>query len=186
MTRLAPSPRLPRSGNAALAAGACIQAVLGLEFVLAGLSKAIDPDFTTQFTQFVSGSGAAKNGPLAGLIQAVLLPNADLLAQVAKFTELAAGAILLLAALEVLRRRLSDPIGAPHPYEPLVALASSLAAFVLAGMSLTIYVLEGGQVPSVSASFALASPITIELFLVPLALALALLELGRYRALRPH
>ena len=43
------TPRLPRSGNAALASGALIQALLGAEFVLAGLSKAIDPDFVTQF-----------------------------------------------------------------------------------------------------------------------------------------
>lgn len=179
------SARLPRSGNAALASGALIQAAVGLEFVLAGLNKFVDADYAVQFRSYVQSSPGATSGPLAGVIQALVVANADLVAQLSRFTELSAGAILLLTALEVARRRLSGPIGEQHAYEPLVALVSSAAAFVLGGMSLSIYLLQGGMLPALNPGFAFGSPIAIELFLVPLALAIAWLEFGRFRALRP-
>jgi hypothetical protein len=176
--------RLPRSGNAALAAGALIQALLGAEFVLAGLSKAVDPDFVAQFRAFVSSSPGAKDGPLAGVMQILVVPHANLIAELTRWTELGAGLVLLVTALEVLRRRLSSPIGAEHAYEPLVALAGAAAAFIVGGMSATIYLIEGGRLPTVSAGFAFVSPIAIELFLVPLALAIGWLEFARFLALR--
>jgi len=182
--RFAASARLPRSGNAALAAGALVQLALGAEFVLAGLSKAVDADFTTQFRSFLQASPGAKMGLLAPLMQGLVVPNAGLMAQFAKYTELFGGVILMLVALEVLRRRLAEPFGAQHVYEPLVALLSAAAAFALGGMSLTIYLLEGLPLPTVNAGFAFTSPVPIELFLVPLALCVAWLEFARYRALR--
>ncbi|HEY1297341.1 MAG TPA: hypothetical protein VGJ60_30040 [Chloroflexota bacterium] len=178
------SARLPRSGSAALASGALIQALLGAEFVLAGLSKAVDPDFGAQFRAFVSNSPGARGGPLAGLVQSLVVPHADLMAELTRWTELGAGLVLLVTALEVLRRRLSDPVGAEHAYEPLVALISASAAFIVGGMSAGIYLIEGGRLPTVSAGFAFGSPIAIELFLVPLALGIAWLELARFQALR--
>lgn len=180
----AATARLPRSGNSALAAGALVQAAIGAEFILAGLSKVVDNQFGTQFKAFVQGSAGARSGPLSGLLNAVVLPNASAAAEVAKWTELGAGLILVLAAVEVLRRRLAEPLGAQHPYEPLVALLSSAAAFVLGGMSLSIYLIEGGTLPMVSPGFAFGSPIAIELLLVPLAFVIAWLEFARYRALR--
>jgi hypothetical protein len=184
MTRIATSSRLPRSGNAALAAGALVQAAIGSEFVLAGLSKAVDPDYALQFRGFVQASPGATSGPLAPLIQSLVVPNLELAAQVSKWTELGAGAVLLLTALEVARRRLSAPLGAQHAYEPLVALTSAVAAFVLGGMSLSIYLLQGGRLPTVNPGFAFGSPIPIELLLVPLAFGVAWLEFGRFLALR--
>jgi hypothetical protein len=178
------SSRLPRSGSAALASAALIQAVLGAEFVLAGLSKVVDPDFATQFSAFVSGSPAASDGPLAGVIQTLVVPHVDALAQVSKITELGAGAILLVTALEVLRRRLSGPIGAQHGYESVLALISAAAAFVLGAMSLTIFVLEGGRLPTFGPAFAFGSPIAVELLLVPFGVAIAWIELARFFALR--
>src|SRR4029077_8752303 len=124
-------------GNTALAAGALVQAAVGAEFVLAGLSKAAAADFPTQFRAFVKASPGANSGVLSPLAQWLLVPNAELFAQLAKWTELLAGAVLLVAALEVLRRRLSAPLGAQHAYEPLLALLSSLSAFALAAISLT-------------------------------------------------
>jgi hypothetical protein len=180
----AASARLPRSGNAALAAGALVQAAIGAEFVLAGLSKAVDAEFVPQFRSFVQASPAARGGPLAGVIQGLVLPNADLVAQLARWTELGAGTILVLTALEVLRRRLAVPLGAQHAYEPLVALLSAASAFVLGSMSLGIYVLEGARLPMVNPGFAFTSPVAIELLLVPLAFCIALLEFARYRALK--
>jgi hypothetical protein len=176
--------RLPRSGNAALASGAVIQAVLGAEFVLAGLSKVVNPDFGTQFRGFVGGSPGAQTGPLAWVVQTVVAPHIGVAAEVARFTEVIAGTVLLLTALEVLRRRLSGPLGAQHAYEPAVALLSAVAAITLAGMSFTIYVLMGGRLPGINPGYAFGSPIAIELLLVPVAVAIAWLELARFFALR--
>ncbi len=106
------------------------------------------------------------------------------MAELARWTELLGGLILVAAAIEVLRRRLADPIGAQHPYEPLVALVSAASAFALGAMSLSIYLLEGARLPTVNAGFAFTSPIAIELFLVPLAFCIAWLEFARFRALR--
>jgi hypothetical protein len=176
--------RLPRSGNAALAAGALIQAALGAEFVLAGLGKVVAANYTEQFREFVEGSVGATNGPLAPLIQALVVPNIDLIAQLSRFTELTAGAVLVVSAIEVARRRFAGPLGAQHGYEPLVALVSSAAALVLGGLSLSIYLLQGGRLPEVSPDVAFSSPIAIELLIVPIALGIAWLELGRFLALR--
>ena len=174
------APRLPRSGNAALAAGALIQAALGAVFLIAGLSKVVAPDYTEQFKTFVESSAGASSF----LVQALILSDVELAAQLARFTELIAGAVLLIGALEVSRRRFSGPIGAQRGYEPLVALGSGVAAFVLGGLSLGIYVLQGGRLPSVNPDLAFVSPIAIELLLVPLAVGIAWLELGRFVALR--
>jgi hypothetical protein len=178
------SSRLPRSGNAALASAAVIQAVLGAEFVLAGLNKAVDADFASQFGTFVSASPAARSGPLAGLIQNLVLPHLELLAQLSKAAELGAGAVLLLTAIEVLRRRLSGPLGAQHGYEPLLALVTAVAAFTVAAMSLGIFVLQGGRLPTIGPAYAFSSPIAVELLLVPFAVAIAWIELARFFALR--
>jgi hypothetical protein len=180
MKHVRSEPRLPRSGNAALAAGALIQAALGAVFVVAGLSKAAAPDYIDQFKAFVEGSAGAPSF----LVHVLLMSDIQLAAQLARSTELIAGTVLMLGALEVARRRLSGPIGAQHGYEPLVALGSAAAAFVLGGMSLVIYVLQGGRLPSVNPDLAFVSPIAIELLLVPLALGVAWLELGRFLALR--
>src|SRR5262249_27410517 len=101
----------------------------------------------------------------------------------ARFTELGAGVVLLLGAGEVARRRFGGRLGERHGYEPAVALAAALAAVVLGGLSLTIYLLQGGVLPRVSAGLALGPPVAIGLFNVPVALAVAWMELGRFRAL---
>jgi hypothetical protein len=178
------SARIPRSGNAALAAGALIQAAIGCEFVLAGLNKAVNPDYVQQFRGFVQGSPGSTSGPLAPIISTLVVPNIELAAQLAKFTELFAGGVLVVTAIEVARRRFSGALGAQHAYEPLVALLSALAAFALGVMSLTIYMLQGGRLPSLNPNFAFSSPIALELLVVPLTLGIAWLEFGRFRALR--
>ena len=175
---------VPRSGSSALAAGALVQAMLGGEFVLAGLNKLADPQYPAHFRDFVAGSVGLVGGPLAWLIRSLVLPTVAVAASLARVTELGAGLVLVLAAVEVARRRLAGPLGARHGYEPAVALAGVLAALVLAGLSLTIYLLQGGTLPRVNPGLALGPPIAIELFNVPVALAVAWMELGRFLALR--
>lgn len=184
MNRINGGPRLPRSGNAALAAGALIQAALGFEFVLAGLGKVVIANYTEQFRDFVEGSVGATTGPLSPLVQALVVPNIELIAQLSRYTELTAGAVLVVSAIEVARRRFAGPLGAQHGYEPLFALVSSAAALVLGGLSLSIYLLQGGRLPSVGPDVAFASPIALELLIVPIAIGVAWLEFGRFLALR--
>ena len=183
MNALHTTSRLPRSGNAALAAGALIQAALGAEFVLAGLSKIVNGNFVTQFKTYVENSPGAKAGLLAPIIQALIVPNIAIAANLARFTELAAGVILLVAAVEVARRRFAGSFGSQHTYEPIVALASSAAGVAVGGLSLVIYLIQGGGLPKISAATAFGTPIAIELLIVPLAFAIAWLEFGRFRAL---
>jgi hypothetical protein len=90
----------------------------------------------------------------------------------------------VLSAVEVARRRFAGPLGAQHGYEPAVALVGAVAAFALAGLSLGIYLLQDGRLPSVNPDVAFASPIAIELLIVPMAVGVAWLELGRFLALR--
>jgi hypothetical protein len=184
MNTLHAASRLPRSGNAALAAGALIQAALGIEFVFAGLSKIVDANFAEQFKTFVENSPGAKQGILAPLMQTLVVPNIAIAAELARFTEFSAGVVLLVAALEVARRRFAGRLGSQHVYEPAVALLSSAAGVAVGGLSLMIYLIEGGGLPRISAGSAFGSPIAIELLLVPLAFGIAWLEFGRYRALR--
>ena len=178
--------RLPRSGNAALAAGALIQAVIGLEFILAGLNKIANPDFSTQFKTFVEGSPGASHGLLAPVMQALIVPHVALAADLVKFTELGAGIVLVVSAIEVARRRFAGRIGAQEPYEAALALAGVAASLAIGGMSLAIFLLEGGQLPMIGGAFAFGSPIAVELLIVPLAVAIAWLEFGRFRALSIH
>jgi hypothetical protein len=172
------------SGNAALAAGALIQLALGIEFVLAGLNKLLDPDFAAQFEQFVAASPAAHSGVLAPVVQWLVLEHAPSAAQLATFAELGAGLVLVVSAVEVARRRFPGRLGSQHSYEAVVALLSACAAVVVAGVSAVIYLIEGGGLPRISGASAFGSPIAIELLLVPLALGIAWLEIGRFAALR--
>jgi len=133
----------------------------------------------------VQGMPGSNSGPLAAIIQTLVVPHLELAAQLAKFTELGAGAVLLVTAMEVARRRFSGPFGAEHAYEPLVALLSAAAALAVAGLSATIYLIQGGRLPTIDPSFGFSPPISVELLVVPLALGVAWLEFGRFRALRP-
>src|SRR5438093_10462618 len=106
--------RLPASGNTALAASALIQAALGIEFFLSGLNKLADPNFVRNFTLFVNGSPGTRDGVMAPLIRALVLPNIAFFATLTKYTEIALGIVLLLGATEVGRRRFSRPLGRQH------------------------------------------------------------------------
>lgn len=176
--------RLPRSGNVALAASALIQTVLGIEFVLSGLNKLADTRYAAHFRDFVQASPGSHAGILAPLVRALILPHPAIAAELARATELGAGVVLLVAALEIGRRRFSGWLGAPHGYERAVALAGAAAGLTVAGVSLMIYLLQGGTIPGVNPGRAFAAPITIELMNVPLGLAIAWLESGRFAALK--
>ena len=176
-----PRQRLFRTGTAAEAAGLLIKALLGIEFVLAGLSKVMDSNLVVQFTSFVAAQPGSSSGPLAPIVHAVVSPHAALAVQLTALLELGAGGVLLLSALEPFRRRFT---GEQHVYATFVALAASAAAVAVACLSLMIYLLQGGGLPTVNAAAAFESPIAIELFLVPVAVSAAWLEFCRFMTLR--
>jgi len=175
---------LPRSGNTALAASAVVQAALGIEFALSGLNKVADPNYVANFSSFVQANPGSSSGPLSLLVQGVVLPNADLFATLLKITELAIGPILLVGALEIGRRRLSGRLGASHGYEAGVALVAALAGLTTAGLTFSIFVLNGGVLPTIMPGRAFTTAIPVELLIVPLGLSVAWLEFGRFLVLR--
>jgi len=175
--------RLPASGNAALAASGLIQAALGIEFLLSGLNKLADPHFVQNFTAFVNASPGTRTGVLAPLIHALVLPNIALFAELTKYTEVGLGIVLLLGALEVGRRRLSGRIGVEHGYEAPVALIAALAGLAAAGLSLSIALMMGEQLPTITPGRALTTAIPVEPLLVPLGVAVAWMEAGRFPVL---
>jgi hypothetical protein len=175
--------RIPASGNAALAASALIQAALGIEFLLSGLNKFADPGFVSHFNAFVRSSPGTYNGLLAPFIQNLVLPNIGLFAAITKYTELILGIVLLLGAAEVGRRRLAGRIATQHGYEAPVAAVAALAGLAAAGLSLSIALMMGEQLPTITPGRALTTAIPVELLLVPLGIAVAWMEAGRFRVL---
>lgn len=176
-------PRLPASGSTALAASALIQAVLGIEFALSGLNKFADPSFQGHFEAFVRASPGSQRGPFSGLIHTLVLPNVAFWAFVIQWTELLLGLVLLVGAAEIARRRFAGSFGSPRGYEAPVALVAAIAGFIAAGLSLSIFLLEGGVLPEIQPGRAFTSAIPVELLITPLGLAIAWLEFGRFRVL---
>ncbi|TMD11319.1 MAG: hypothetical protein E6J00_14200 [Chloroflexi bacterium] len=176
--------RLPASGNTALAASALIQAALGLEFVLSGLNKFADPAFIVDFRAYVTASPGAHRGLFAPLVQQLVLPHIGIAAQMTRFTELGLGLVLLAGAIEIARRRLGGSLGKLHGYEAAVALLSALAGAAAAGISFSIFMVNGGVFPTITPGRAFTSAIPVELLMVPLGIAIAWLETGRFLVLR--
>ena len=177
-------PVLPRSGNIALAAAAAIQAVLGIEFLLNGLNTLSDPNYASNFAAFVRSSPGARHGLLSGVVQALIVPNLEIAGVLARTSELAIGLVLIVAAIEVARRRFGGKLGSLHPYEPWVALAAAGAALGMSGLTFTIFMIQGGVPPSINPARAFSSSIPVELLLVPLGLAIAWLQAERFLVLR--
>ena len=178
------SRRLPASGNAALSASALIQAALGVEFTLSGLNKLADPHYIGDFNSFVRASPGATSGILSPLVRALVLPHVGMFAGLIEVTELLLGAILLIGAAEIGRRRFSGRLGAQHGYEAAVALVSALAGLAAAGLTLSIGILMGEGFPAISPGRAFTTAIPVELLIVPLGVAIAWLEFGRFLTLR--
>lgn len=183
-TRRPSRRRLPASGDAALRASALIQAALGVEFTLSGLNKLADARYVSDFGAFVRSSPGASHGVLASLVQGLVLPYVAIFARLIEVSELSLGVILLVGALEIGRRRLSGRLGAPHGYEAPLALVASAAGLSAAALSLSIAVLLGEGLPTVMPGRAFTSAIPVELLIVPLGVAVAWLEFGRFLVLR--
>ena len=115
-----------------------------------------------------------------------LRPVVAFFATVLQFTELSFGIVLLLGALEVGRRRFSGRLGREHGYEAPVALIAALAGLAVAGLTLSIAILMGEQLPTIMPGRAFDTAIPVELLIVPLGVAVAVMETGRFLALFRH
>src|SRR5256886_8879066 len=177
-------PRLPPSGTAALWPSALIQAVIGIEFTLSSLNKLADPHYVVDFAALGRWTPGAISGLRPSLIQALVLPNIAIFARLIEVSELLIGVVLLIGAADIGRRRFAGRLGAEHGYEAPLALGSALAGLAAAGLTLSIGILMGEGLPTVAIGRALSSAIPIELFIVPLGVAIAWLEPGGFIALR--
>ena len=172
--------------GAALGAAAAAQAIVGLEFLLGGLNKYLDTNFVDGFKSFVSSSAGAHTGVISPIVPTLILPNAAVFAELARFTELASGLVLVIATADLLRGGFDVRDHARTRLERVVALLGFGAAVALGGLSLTIYLLKGGAFPGVDPRLALAPPVPVELVNVLLASAVAWLQAGRLLALRTN
>src|SRR5438132_2348630 len=177
------SRRLPASGNTALAASALIQTALGIEFMLSGLNKFADPRYVQNLDQFVSSNPGTQTGILSGLVKGLVLPNVAFFATLLQYTELILGVVLLLGAIEVSRRRLSGRVGRERGYGAPGALVAAVAGLAVAGLSLSIAGLMGEQLPTLLPGRAFTTAIPVELLIVPLGVAVAWMEAGRFLVL---
>ena len=176
-----PRDTRPVNASSTLVGIVSIQALLGLEFLLGGINKLATPAYTDRFRGFVAMSPGAQHGALSPILHTLVLPQFAIMAQLARFTELSAGLLLLVTAAEVVRLRFG---GRWLRHEPLASLAAAAAAVTLGGLSMTIYLLQGGTIPGVNPASAFGPPIAIELFNVPIALVIAWVQLGRFFSVR--
>ena len=172
--------------GAALGAAAIAQTILGFEFLLGGLNKYVDTNYVDGFKSFVSSSVGAHTSVISPIVQSLILPNAALFAELARFTELASGLVLLITIADLFRGGFGVRGDARTRLERVIALLGLMAAIGLAGLSMTIYILKGGAFPGVDPRLALAPPVPVELVNVLLTGAVAWLQAGRLRALRTN
>jgi DoxX len=172
--------------RATVAASALIQAALGIEFALSGLDKFADPHYLADFNQFVRVNPGATSGLISGLVKAVVVPNTAVFAVAVQYAELVVGLILLIGALELSWHGFAGRPGSDYRYQSVAALTSSLAGLAVAGLTLSIALLMGESLPTVVSVNAFTTAIPVELLLVPFGIGVALIEAGRFMAIRRH
>jgi hypothetical protein len=67
-----------------------------------------------------------------------------------------------------------------------VALVAALAGLAVAALSLSIAILMGEQLPTIMSGRAFTTAVPVELLLVPLGIAVAWMEAGRFLVLYRH
>ena len=167
-----------------IAASTLIQATLGLEFILSALDKFADPRYGADFAQFIRVNPGAISGSLSVVIRAIVLPHLALSSVAIQLAELTVGLTLLVGAVELAWRGVSDRLVSAYRYQLAVSLSSALAGLAGSGLALSIALLMGEQLPSVMSVNAFTTAIPVELLLVPLGICVALFEGGRFLALR--
>ncbi|HET9848865.1 MAG TPA: hypothetical protein VFR68_09965 [Candidatus Dormibacteraeota bacterium] len=167
-------------------AAALIQGTLGLEFVLSGLDKFADPHYVADFGQFVRVNPGAINGPASILVKAFVLPHLTIASVAVLVVEVSLGFLLLIGAIDLGWRGFFEHRLWRSGYQAAAALTSAVSGIGVAGLSLSIALLMGEQLPTVMSVNAFTTAIPVELLLVPVGIGVALIGVGRFTALRIH
>jgi thiosulfate dehydrogenase [quinone] large subunit len=170
-----------RNGNASLrrlglpAGLAAVQIVLAYEWLLSGINKILNPNFTVQLAatlqQNISGN---PYGWYGAFLRALVLPHAGLFGVLTELGELSIGLTLLGSALLWLLR----------PHSRLTIHVGKVACLALAGavfLPLNFFFMSGDPVPWINPANAFNEGVTIDA-LIPL-LSAALL-VANVRAVR--
>jgi thiosulfate dehydrogenase [quinone] large subunit len=154
---------------------AAVQIVLAYEWLLSGINKILNPNFTLQLgatlQQNISGN---PYGWYSGLLRAVVLPHAGTFGILTELGEVSIGLTLLGSALLWLRR----------PHSRLAVIAGKVACLALAGailLPLNFFFMSGDPVPWVNPGNAFNEGVSIDA-LIPLLSATLLV--ANLRAVR--
>jgi thiosulfate dehydrogenase [quinone] large subunit len=170
-----------RNGNAPLrrlglpAGLAAVQLVLAYEWLLSGINKVLNPNFTLQLAatlqQNISGN---PYGWYGALLRAIVLPHAGLFGVLTELGEVSIGLTLLGSALLWLRR----------PHSRLTIQAGKVACLALTGavfLPLNFFFMSGDPVPWINPANAFNEGVSIDA-LIPLLSATLLV--ANLRAVR--
>lgn len=154
----------PRTG---MALGLCImQLILAYEWLISGVNKLLDPNFTIQLPGMLEQSMHGNPyGWYVNLLRLIVLPHATLFGLAAELGELAVGASLTVSALLWIWR----------PHSRLATQAGTAACFSLLGGSLlclSYFFQNGTPLPGINTASAFNEGMTIDMLIPLLSLAL--------------
>lgn len=129
---------------------AWIRILVGAVWLNGAMEKLLNPGFSTQFKQSLLAGGFIIQAPpfLRSFMQETIVPNAEIVAQLVRFGELAVGLALVFGLLV------------------------NLAALVSASFSVALFLAQGG--PSLGGGLAAPEFLTINLFLALVSIVILL------------
>lgn len=80
---------------------ALVRIIIGAVWINSGLEKLLNPDFPQQFAQSLKAGGFVSQAPpfFQSFMQSVVVPNAELFAQITRVVEMSLGVALILGLL---------------------------------------------------------------------------------------
>jgi hypothetical protein len=182
----------PSAASTGVVALAGLQLLLGYEWVLSGVDKLLYGQFPQQVATLLAGqvNGGRLPGFFAGILRAVVLPNAGLFGVLIEWGETLAGLGLLAAGLSVLLRPVVErriagrlrlhALEAMRLSERLAPIAAAAAGL----MGLSFFLLDGVPSPFPQPSIAYGGALDVGLFLALGSVVLLVAALTRRHAER--
>ncbi|HEX6510542.1 MAG TPA: hypothetical protein VF221_23180 [Chloroflexota bacterium] len=160
-----------------LAAGLClVQLVLAYEWLMSGINKLLNPNFTAQLASNLQQN--MTGNPYiwyAGILRQIVLPRAGVFGVLTELGELSIGVTLLASAVLWLRR----------PNSRLTLHVGKAACLALAGsifLPLNFFLMSGDPIPWINSANAFNEGVSIDAFIAMLAVTLLLTNLRAVRA----
>lgn len=160
-------------GRTGMAAGLClVQLVLAYEWLLSGVNKLLNQNFTVQLAstlhQNISGN---PYGWYVSLLRGVVLPHANVFGVLTELGELSIGVTLLASAVLWMR----FPAGRPTMYAGIAACAALAGATF---MPLNYFLMSGDPIPWINPANAFNEGVSIDVLMSLLAVALLVANLN--------